>query len=267
MSGPRPDPRPESASAPGPRAVLCAMHEELHRLVSALAPGARTVTVGGRTVHVGRLEGHDVVLARSGIGKVAAAATTAIVLGHFAPRALVFSGVAGGLGDGVRVGDLVVATELLQHDLDVSPLFPRWEVPLTGRSRFAADAALAAGLSEAAAQALAVHDDDEAARRAALGIEAPRLHHGLVVSGDRFVATAAESAALRVALPDALAVEMEGAAAAQVAADFGCPVAVVRAVSDRADDAAHVDFGRFVADHASRVGEALVRTWLRAQPR
>jgi adenosylhomocysteine nucleosidase len=243
------------------------MHEELHRLVDALAPGARTVARGGRTLHVGRLEGHAVVLARSGIGKVAAAATTALVLGEFEPRALVFSGVAGGLGDGVRVGDLVIATELLQHDLDASPLFPRWEVPLTGRSRFPADRGLVADLAAAAAAALAGHGDDEAARRDALGIRDPRLHRGLIVSGDRFVSTAAESAVLRSALPEALAVEMEGAAAAQVAADFGCPMAVVRAVSDRADDAATVDFGRFVADHASRVGETLVRTWLRAQRR
>jgi adenosylhomocysteine nucleosidase len=257
----------DAGVSPRPWAVLCAMHEELHRLVGALAPGARTRMLGGRTVHLGRLDGQHVVLARSGIGKVAAAATTAIVLGHFAPRALVFSGVAGGLGDGVRVGDLVVATDLLQHDLDVSPLFPRWEVPLSGRSRFPADAALAEALASAAAAALESHDADEAARRAALGITVPRLHRGLIVSGDRFVATATESDALRSALPDALAVEMEGAAAAQVAADFGCPLAVVRAVSDRADDAAQVDFGRFVADHASRVGETLVRTWLRAQPR
>ena len=70
----------------------------------------------------------------------------------------------------------------------------------------------------------------------------PLLHEGLVISGDRFVSTAAESDALRAALPDALAVEMEGAALAQVCADFGRPFAVLRTISDRADDSAHVDF-------------------------
>lgn len=250
-----------------PWALVSAMHEELHRLVDALEPGAAVQTLGGRRCHVGRLDGRPVVLALSGIGKVAAAATTALLLARFAPRALVFSGVAGGLGDGVRVGDLVVATDLLQHDLDASPLFPRWEVPLTGRSRFPADAGLRAGLVAAAHRVLAAPPEaGDTARRAALGITAPRVHEGLLVSGDRFVATAAESGALRAALPQALAVEMEGAAAAQVAHDFGCPVAVVRAISDRADDSAHVDFGHFVADHASRVGEALVRSWLRALP-
>jgi adenosylhomocysteine nucleosidase len=86
----------------------------------------------------------------------------------------------------------------------------------------------------------------------------PRVHTGLIVSGDRFVSSAAECASLRSALPDALAVEMEGAAVAQVCADFGVPLAVVRTVSDRADDAAHVDFVRFIADVASRYTVALV---------
>ena len=67
-----------------------------------------------------------------------------------------------------------------------------------------------------------------AAHLAEFGIVAPRLHEGLVISGDRFVATAVESAALRLALPDALAVEMEGAAVAQVCADFGLPFALLR---------------------------------------
>ncbi len=255
------------AVEPRPWALVSAMHEELHRLVDALSPGARTLVIGGRRCHVGSLDDQPVVLALSGIGKVAAAATTAMLLSRFAARAVVFSGVAGGLGDGVRVGDLVVATELLQHDLDASPLFPRWEVPLTGRARFPADAALRAGLVAAAQLALAQPLDDEAAaRRAALGITEPRVHEGLVISGDRFVATVEASGALRAALPDALAVEMEGAAAAQVAHDFGVPVAVVRSISDRADDSAHGDFGRFVGDHASRVGEALVRSWLRGLP-
>ena len=91
----------------------------------------------------------------------------------------------------------------------------------------------------------------------------PRVHRGLVLSGDRFVATAAESEALRQRLPEALAVEMEGAALAQVAFDFGLPFAVVRTVSDRADDAAHVDFMRFVDSVASRYTLAIVRRFLR----
>ena len=98
---------------------------------------------------------------------------------------------------------------------------------------------------------------------AGFAIAAPRVHCGLVVSGDRFVATAAENARLRAEHPEALAVEMEGAAMAQVCHDFGVPFAVVRTVSDRADATAHVDFMRFVGEIASRYTLAIVQGWLR----
>jgi adenosylhomocysteine nucleosidase len=195
-----------------------------------------------------------VVLVRSGIGKVAAAATAAVLLDAFDAQALIFTGVAGGLGDGVRVGDIVVARELLQHDMNAAPLFPRWEVPLTGRARFGADAAWTARVARAG-RALAA-TDAHAARAA--------LHEGLVVSGDRFVATRAESDRLRAELPDALAVEMEGAALAQVCHDFGRPFAVVRTISDRADDDAHGDFADFVRDVAAPYSRDIVRAALAA---
>ena len=171
----------------------------------------------GRTFHIGTMEGQPVVMTLSGIGKVAAATTATLLLQEIDVQRIVFTGAAGGLGAGVRVGDVVVARELLQHDMDASPLFPRYEVPLTGRSRFPTDPDLSTALASAA-----LHCLQHAAERigethlADFGIDSPLLHEGLVISGDRFVATAAESDTLRAALPDALAVEMEGAALAQV---------------------------------------------------
>lgn len=85
-------------------------------------------------------------------------------------------------------------------------------------------------------------------------------------SGDSFIATAAQGAALRAALPDALAVEMEGAAVAQVCAAFGTPFAVLRTISDRADDSAHADFAAFIAEVASVVTRGVVQEWLAADP-
>ena len=84
------------------------------------------------------------------------------------------------------------------------------------------------------------------------------VHAGLIVSGDRFVSSRAEVQALQAELPDALAVEMEGAAIAQVCLDFGVPFGVVRSISDRADDDAHVDFMQFVAEVASPHAVAMV---------
>ena len=244
-----------SGPAPAPLAVVAAMDDELRRVLPLLG-ALRTEQCGSRAFHVGTLHGRPVVVAQCGIGKVAAASTVAVLAARFAPRALLLTGVAGGLADTVRVGDAVVADQLLQHDFDASPLFPRYVVPSAGRARFAADARLAGLVAAAAAACLGGALGD--VERRTFGLGTPRVHRGLVVSGDRFVCTAAESAALRRALPDALAVEMEGAAAAQVCADFGLPFVVLRVVSDRADDAAHVDFVRFTRDVASVVTQAVV---------
>ena len=236
--------------AAGPIAIVAAMQEEL-AAVLALLPDERKVTVAGRAFWQGHLHGHEVVAVLARIGKVAAATTATVLAERFAVGRVVFTGVAGGLGAGVNVGDVVVASEFLQHDMDAAPLFPRHEVPLYGRSRFPADAGLAAALHSAASEAM----------------PQSRVHRGLLVSGDRFVSTTAEARALQAELPDALAVEMEGAAVAQVCHDFGIPFAAVRTISDRADDAAHGDFLQFVNTVASPASAAIVEALLRNLPR
>jgi adenosylhomocysteine nucleosidase len=247
-----------------PLAIVSAMHEELRALLPALRDEQR-IRIGSRHFHTGTLLGHPVVLVLSGIGKVAAASTATLLIDRFDAAALVFTGVAGGLAPGVRVGDVVVARTLLQHDMDASPIFPRYEVPLTGRSRFACDAALADALAGAARGCMARADALLGVHRVDFAIDAPAVHEGLVVSGDRFVSSAAESSALAAALPDALAVEMEGAAAAQVCSEFDRPLAVVRTISDRADDTAHVDFGRFIVEVASVYTRVIVEQWLQGR--
>lgn len=246
-------------------AIVSALHEELAAVLD-LMPDEQQQTVGGRTFWRGHLHGQEVVAVLSGIGKVAAATTAAVLIERFGARRIVFTGVAGGLAPGVNVGDVVVARHFLQHDMDASPLFPRHEVPGYGRSRFDADADLSARLARASEQVLR----DLPARLGAdvmqaFGLQAPRCHQGLLISGDRFVSSTAESLALREALPDALAVEMEGAAFAQVCHDFGVPLAVVRTISDRADDAAHVDFPRFLREVASRYSGAVIDALLTQQ--
>ncbi|WP_410087727.1 5'-methylthioadenosine/adenosylhomocysteine nucleosidase [Variovorax sp. N23] len=233
-----------------PLAIVAAMHEELAAVLD-LMPDERKVVVAGREFWQGHLHGHEVVAVLARIGKVAAATTAAVLAERFEVGRVVFTGVAGGLGHGVQVGDVVVASEFLQHDMDASPIFPRHEVPLYGRSRFAADASLAAALCEAARSAL----------------PQARVHQGLVISGDRFVSTTAEARALQTELPHALAVDMEGAAFAQVCHDFGLPFAAVRTISDRADDAAHGDFLQFIRTVASPYSAAIIETLLRSLPK
>ena len=258
---------PEAPATLKPLAIVAAMDEEL-RAVLARMPHAQAVSMAGRTCYCGRLHGHPVVAVLSRIGKVAAATTTTALLERFQPRAVLFTGAAGGLADQVRVGDLVIADALLQHDMYASPLFARHEVPLYGRAHFATDATLRGVLAAACATVLA--DAPRLLGEAVMAefrIGTPTLHQGLIVSGDRFVSTSAESDRLRAELPDALAVEMEGAAVAQVCTDYNVPFAMVRVVSDRADDAAGTDFLRFVADVASRYSAAVVEAVLRSLPR
>jgi adenosylhomocysteine nucleosidase len=244
-------------------AIVAALHDELASVL-ALMPDEHKEVVGGREFWVGHLHGQDVVAVLSGVGKVAAATTATLLIDRFKAQRIVFTGVAGGLGLGVAVGDVVLARSFLQHDMDASPLFPRHEVPFYGLARFDADAALADALELACERMLhSLPQQLDASTVEAFGLQVPRLHQGLLISGDRFVATTAESQALQRELPDALAVEMEGAAFAQVCHDFGVPLTVVRTISDRADDAAHVDFPRFLREVASRYSSALIDTLLR----
>ncbi len=192
--------------------------------------------------------GQEVVLALSGIGKVAAATTTAVLMERFAIQRLVFTGVAGGLAPHVRVGDVVVATQFVQHDMDVRPLFTRWQVPGYAAPHFDCDAQLTQALAHAAAQCISAAQ----AVAVAFAWQAMRhkLHHGLIASGDQFIVAANTSQRIHSELQAAgypvLAVEMEGAAIAQTCADYGLPFAAVRTISDRADDSAHLDFPSFV---------------------
>ena len=243
-------------SVTAPLAILSALEDEQSALIRQLQ-GARSVDRAGRTFWSGLLAGHEVILATSRIGKVSAAITAMHLIEVFGARSIVFTGVAGGVGPGVAVGDVVVASSFLQHDMDCSPLFPRYELPLYGRAVLTPDAALTSGLVRASTDAL---------QAPLAGYPRAVIHQGLIASGDRFVSGAAEVQALVRAMSDAghlpLAVEMEGAAVAQVCHDCGVPFAAVRTISDRADDSAHVDFQWFLQNVASVYSQRIVSAGL-----
>lgn len=248
-----------------PLGIIAAMHEEISDLLKQM----ESVTIrriGMRDYHEGRLHGQPCVAVLARIGKVAAAATAVTLIREFGVDRLVFTGLAGGVAADVRVGDVVVATALLQHDMDASPLFPRHEVPLTGRARFPADPELSDIVAHSV-QAYLEHDWEReifAATREAFDLAEPRMHAGLIVSGDQFVSCSSAVQVLRAHLPDALCVEMEGAAVAQVCHEYGARFAVVRTVSDRADDTAEHDFSGFLSAVASRYSAGILRRVLLA---
>ncbi len=233
--------------------IISALEEELQGLVEAMQ-GAAKLIHGMRTYTAGKIAGIDAVCVLSRIGKVAAATTAATLIEKFGVTHILFTGVAGAGDAGVKVGDIVVAETLLQYDIDVSPLFPKYQVPLTGLSHFGTDQHLSNVLASAANGFLDAEFETviEEAERRDFRLHRPRLHRGLIASGDQFISCANQINALGAALPGLLAVEMEGAAVAQVCFELGVPFAVIRTISDNAnEDAAH-DFMRFVKAVASR---------------
>lgn len=231
-------------------------------MVRAMAVG-RITEAGMRTFYEGTWAGQEIVVVLSRVGKVSAAVTTTLLLERFAVSHVICTGVAGAVDPRLRLGDIVIADRLIQHDMDARPLFPQFEIPLLGRTEFPAplsDSAFRAALS------YAIEDfarDIPEERRVAFGITKPEVHRGLIVSGDQFIADPKRSCTLRESLPEALCTEMEGAAVAQVCHEMGeIPFAVIRVISDRADHSAAVDFQRFIDEVAEHVTGGIVHNLL-----
>jgi adenosylhomocysteine nucleosidase len=242
--------------------IISALAEEQQGLIEALQSPYK-LTHGMRDYTAGKLWNIDAVCVLSRIGKVAAAMTAAILVEKFQVTHIVFTGVAGSGDKNVRVGDVVVADSLVQHDFDASPLFPRFQIPLTGLSHFETDVALTERMTDAAAhfvehQFTQVLSGEELAE---FGLSKPTVHRGMIASGDQFIGRHAQMAALKDALPELCAVEMEGAAVAQVCFELGIPFAVIRTISDNANDEAAVDFMRFVKTVASRYAFDMIKNF------
>jgi adenosylhomocysteine nucleosidase len=230
-----------------PLGILSAIPEELRHLEDR-TEGSETL--GGLSFHRGRIEGRAAVFVETGIGKVNAALTATILAQHFACRALIFGGVAGGIDPALGIGDVVVATKLVQHDYGalVDGRIEAYQpgiAPLPGVDRSPGyymgrtlETNLRAALAGIELPSLAASVTGEAARQAS-------LHFGTVVSGDTFVNCGMTRERMEREF-GALAVEMEGAAVAQVAERFGRPWIVVRCLSDLVGVDSHLNFPAFL---------------------
>jgi 5'-methylthioadenosine/S-adenosylhomocysteine nucleosidase len=217
-----------SAGKAGPIAILGAMDAEIAEFLAHAHVLGRDEW-NGFIFHRIRLEGRAAVLAKCGIGKVFAALVSQHLIDAYAPARLLFTGVAGALNPAYEIGDVVVARDCMQHDVDGRAMgFARGNLLFTDLKVFAADPEMA----RLAAGAPAVGH---------------RVHTGRILTGDQFMTRDAINR--HHYLVDELAgdaVEMEGAAMAQVCAVNRIPFAVVRTISDRADGDAVHDFNRFL---------------------
>jgi adenosylhomocysteine nucleosidase len=236
-------------------AIIGAMPDEIAALRDAMLVEAEGRSAGF-SWWAGELAARRVVLAQGGMGKVAAAACCQHLIDTWNLTAVVCCGLAGGLDGSLRPGDVIVGDALIQHDVDASPIFPRFELPGLGFDTLQPDPAYADAAFEAATAFLA-SDPLPGEVLAANGIREPKVRRGLIVTGDQFI-EAGERAVILKALPGAVCVEMEGAAIAQVCYLNELPFCVVRVMSDNADEDAAFDFLRFVREVAPVYVEGIV---------
>lgn len=223
--------------------ILGAMEPEVEILISALED-ADTETLGGVTYHCGRIGDVPVVVARCGVGKVCAAACTQTMILRYGVGLLINTGVGGGIDPALSIGDVAIATALVQHDVDTTAVGdPPALISALGRVEMEADRDLS---------------DRVAALCQKAGI---RFVRGVVATGDQFICTKAQKDSLRDRFR-AVACEMEGGAVAQICAMNGVPFCVLRAISDNADEQATLDYPAFVRAMAAKMAAvvlALVR--------
>ncbi|MGX2957912.1 5'-methylthioadenosine/adenosylhomocysteine nucleosidase [Peribacillus sp. JNUCC 23] len=226
--------------------IIGAMKEEVAILHEKMKIES-TETVAGMEFYKGTLDGENIVLVQSGVGKVNAAACTQVLVDHFGVDYLINSGVAGGLGPDVTVGDIVISTDAVQHDVDITALGEDpGVISRMDTSIFTADEKLIQ-LAQSSVEGLS---------------EDIHVFQGRIASGDQFIASAEQKAEINEIFSP-YAVEMEGAAIAHVAHLNDVPFVIIRAISDDAGGEADVkyeDFVKMAAENASKMIEQMIKS-------
>lgn len=210
--------------------VIGAMDEEVSRLKEKMQV-KKVEKKAGMEFFEGELAGKDVVIVRSGIGKVNAGICTQILVDDFGVEAVINTGVAGSLKNEINIGDIVLSTDALQHDMDATGFgYEHGVIPRMEQSTFVADKKLVD---------LAKQVNEEVNSDIGTFV-------GRVVSGDQFISDKAKKDWL-VEKFGGYCTEMEGAAIAQAAYLNEIPFLIIRAISDKADNSAEMDYGEFEA--------------------
>ena len=221
--------------------IIGAMEKEVETLKAAMG-GASVETHTGMEFFRGNLNGADVVVVRCGVGKVNAALCVQILADLYHVTHIINTGIAGSLDADLDIGDVAVSTDLMYHDFQVTAFgYPWGKVPGLDVVAFPADGRLAA-LAEQACKAQGVG-----------------CKLGRIVSGDQFIASDTEKETI-LARVGGLCTEMEGAAIAHAAYRNGIPFVVIRAISDKADHSADMDYPTFerqAAQRSARLVEAM----------
>ena len=217
--------------------IIGAMDQEVETLVHTME-NSTSATIAGSTFYEGTLEGLPAVVVQCGVGKVNAALCAQVLCSHYQVTHLVNTGIAGSLSNGLDIADLVISRDAMYHDFDCVHFgYPYGKVPGMDTVAFPADETLMAYAFQAAETVNPGH-----------------TKIGRVASGDQFVADK-EKKAFIIEKTQALCTEMEGAAIAQTACRNGVPFVILRAISDKADDSAEMDYPSFETLSAHRCAQ------------
>lgn len=210
--------------------IIGAMDEEVAKIKERMED-VSILTVAGMDFYEGKVKGREVVVVRSGVGKVNAGICGQILADKFAVSGIVNTGIAGSLKNEINIGDIVLSSDTVQHDMDASGFgYKPGQIPRMDTFSFKADPELLKLAQECCSR---VNPDIQ-------------TFVGRVVSGDQFVSDRDKKRWLQETF-DASCTEMEGAAIAQAAYLNGIPYLVIRAISDKADDSADMDYTAFEA--------------------
>ena len=220
--------------------IIGAMRLEVEALTAAVTDKQEFI-LSGIPYTTGKLMGKDVVIAICGPGKVNAALCTEAMILRFAPDVIINTGVAGGIGEGLHILDLVIATKVGQHDVDtVGAGDPIGLIPGINVMYIDTDKELSESLADIA-------------RR-----QNNTVHTGVVATGDQFIASKEQSEKIHRTFPENLAAEMEGGAIGHVCYINKVPFAILRAISDGGNDDAFIDYPQFVHIAAERAVSILL---------
>ena len=224
--------------------IIGAMSEEVANLKAEMED-VLVCSAAGMDFYQGTLRGKEVVVVRSGIGKVNAAICSQLLVDQYHVTGIINTGIAGSLRNEINIGDIVLSKDTLQHDMDATGFgYPVRQIPQMDSSVFKGDDRMI-----------------EAARECcAVVIPEIEVFVGRVGSGDQFISDKGKKAWLTETF-DGYCTEMEGAAIAQTAYLNGIPFLIIRAISDKADDSAIMSYEEFEAkaiEHSVKLVTALV---------
>ncbi|MCA0147513.1 5'-methylthioadenosine/S-adenosylhomocysteine nucleosidase [Rossellomorea vietnamensis] len=226
-------------------AIIGAMEEEVTLLRENIS-NPKVETIAGCEYTSGTMHDKEVILLRSGIGKVNAAMSTAVLLQHFKPDCIINTGSAGGFDPSLNVGDVVISTEVRHHDVDVTAFgYEYGQVPQLPAA-FTADENL---------KQIAINSVKE--------LGDAQVVSGLIATGDSFMNDPVRVDAIRDKFTDLQAVEMEAAAIAQVAHQFHVPFVIIRSLSDIAGKESDVSFDQYLekaALHSAKMVMNIVKS-------